>query len=194
MPVEFIGANPGATLFRAESRAGFVSLWEAEWSVRGPGVAVLAWVDGDEAVRLLTPDRELGSWLAETFTRHFPELDGLPEIAEPVDCDVLDWQIGHDSARARVLGSDGSSVIAAISKPMQSRPGLALRWRLGAASWTLTNLLTFCTDATLEVDGARVLARPEINGDGEQPHSSAFIATHETWTRLPDDTPADTLG
>jgi hypothetical protein len=56
MPVEFIGANPCATLMRADSRAGFVSLWEAEWSVQGSGLAVLAWVDGDDVVRLLTPD------------------------------------------------------------------------------------------------------------------------------------------
>lgn len=189
MPVEFIGANPVATLFRADTRAGFVSLWEAEWSTYGPGTAVLAWVEGDDSVRLLTPDADLGRWLTGTFSRHFPELDGLPEIAEPVDCDIAEWHVGPESARARVFGADGSSVIAAISKPMRSRPGQATEWRLGDATWTLTNLLTFCTDATLEVDGARVLARPVVEGGADDPTSSAFIAVHETWTRHPSSTP-----
>ncbi|WP_298331045.1 hypothetical protein [Haloactinopolyspora sp.] len=185
MSVEFIGANPAATFYRAQTRAAFVSLWEAEWSVHGPGVAVLAWVDGDEAVRLLTPDPALGQWLGDTFSRYFPELDGLPPIADPVFCDVIDWHIHSDSARVRVAGADGSSVIAALTKPLESRPGHVEGWKLGDTAWTLTNLLTFCADATLEVDGARVLARPEITGGGEAPLSSAFIATHETWTRHP---------
>lgn len=183
MPVEFIGANPSATLMRGEARAGFVSLWEAEWSVRGSGVAVLAWVDGDETVRLLTPDAELGGWLADTFSRHFPEFAELPEIGEPVDCDVIEWHIGQEYARVKVAGEDGSSIIALISRPVEIRPGQAPAMLLGDVQWTLTNLLTFCTDATLEVDGARVLGRPEISADGERSRSTAFIATHETWTR-----------
>lgn len=190
MPVEFIGANPCATLMRGESRAGFVSLWEAEWSVHGSGFAVMAWVDGDNMVRLLSPDAELGSWLADTFSRHFSELEGLPKIADPVDCDIVEWHIGTEHARVRVAGSDGSSVIAAISKPLQTRPGQAVNWLLGDVSWTLTNLLTFCADATLEVDGARVLGRPEVSGTGDRPQSTALIATHETWTSHPSPSPS----
>ncbi|HEU0041156.1 MAG TPA: hypothetical protein VFQ15_02285, partial [Jiangellaceae bacterium] len=86
MAVEFVGANPCATLLRGEARAGFVSLWEAEWSTHGPGFAVLTWVDGDEVVRVLSPDPKLGGWLAHTFSRHFPELSGLPPVSEPVEC------------------------------------------------------------------------------------------------------------
>ncbi|TDD95283.1 hypothetical protein [Jiangella asiatica] len=183
MPVEFIGANPCATLKRGDARAGFVSLWEAEWSVQGAGLALLAWVDGDDQIRLLTPDATLGSWLAETFSRYFPELDGLPEIAEPVDCDIVEWHIGSENARAKVVGADGSRVIATISRPVETRPGQAVAWQLGGVPWTLTNLLTFCTDATLEVDGARVLGRPEVTGNGGRAHSTAVIATYETWTR-----------
>lgn len=183
MPVEFIGANPRATLMRADSRAGFVSLWEAEWSAQGSGLAVLAWVDGDDAVRLLTPDAPLGGWLAGTFSRWFPELDGLPEIGDPIECDVVEWHIGPDHARAKVVGADGTRVIATISRPVETRPGQAVAWQLGGVPWTLTNLLTFCTDATLEVDGARVLGRPEVGGTDGRAHSSAVIATHETWSR-----------
>ncbi|NED99031.1 hypothetical protein [Phytoactinopolyspora halotolerans] len=183
MPVEFIGANPNVTLLRGQDRAGFVSLWEAEWSIRGPGVAVLAWTDGEEQVRLLTPEFALGSWLAETFSRHFPELSGLPDIGEPVECEVREWRITADYVRARVTAEDGSRVAVSIGQPFASRPGQVSDWELGDACWTMTNLLTFCTDATLEVDDARVFGRATVNEDDEQPTSTAFIATHETWTR-----------
>ncbi|WP_129668897.1 hypothetical protein [Phytoactinopolyspora endophytica] len=183
MPVEFIGANPNVTLFRGPAKAGFVSLWEAEWSVRGPGVAVLAWIDGDPQVRLLTPEFGLGTWLADTFSRHFPELSDLPEIGEPVECEVREWRVTSDHVRARVTGEDGSRVAVSIGQPFAARPGHVVDWELGDARWTLTNLQTFCMDATLEVDDARVLGRAVVNEDGDRPISTAFIATHETWTR-----------
>lgn len=186
MPVEFIGANPNVTLLRGETKAGFVSLWEAEWSVRGPGIAVLAWAEGDESVRLLTPELGLGTWLADTFSQHFPELTGLPEIGDPVDCEVREWRITNEHVRARVTGEDGSRVAVTIGQPIASRPGHVAGWKLGATQWTLTNLLTFCADATLEIDDARVLGRTSVNEDDqERPTSTAFIATHETWTRHP---------
>lgn len=183
MPVEFIGSNPCATLLRGESRVGLVSLWEAEWSVHGSGVAVLTWVDGDDAVRLLTPDLELGGWLAATFSAHFPELDGLPPVADPVACEVREWTIGPATARANVVSADAGSVVAMIGRALLTRPGHVADRQLGDTSWTLTNLLSFCADATLEVDGARVLGRPKVDGTGEHLTSTAFVATHETWTR-----------
>lgn len=184
MAVEFVGANPSATLLRGSARAGFVSLWEAEWSTHGPGFVLLTWVDGDDAVRLLTPDPALGGWLAETFSQYFPELEELPAVGDPVECQVDEWQIGPDVARVRVSGTDGSSVAATISRPIGTRPGEVIDWQLGPARWSMTNLLTFCADATLEVDGARVLGRPEIANVDGRPTSTAFIATHETWSKL----------
>jgi hypothetical protein len=70
-----------------------------------------------------------------------------------------------------------------ISQPFATRPGHVTGWELGSASWTLTNLLRFCTDATVEIDEARILGRVSVDEGGEQPTSTAFIATHETWTR-----------
>lgn len=184
MPVEFIGSNPCATLWRGESRVGFVSLWEAEWSSHGPGLAVLAWVDGADSVRLLSPDLELAGWLAGTFSRHFPELEGLPPIGDPVECEVVEWQVRPASARVDVVGVDSSRVVASISGALVTRPGHIPDWTLGETAWTLTNLLSFCADATLEVDGARVLGRAETTGGAADLTSSAFVATYETWTRL----------
>ncbi|NED98427.1 hypothetical protein G1H11_24310 [Phytoactinopolyspora alkaliphila] len=183
MPVEFIGANPNVTLRRGEAIAGFVSLWEADWSVRGPGVAVLAWAEGDTRVRLLTPEPSLGTWLTGTFSRYFPELSELPEIAEPIECEVREWRISADHVRAKVTGEDGTRVGVTISQPFTTRPGHVTGWELGSATWTLSNLLSFCTEATVEIDEARVLGRVSVDEHGEKPSSTAFIATHETWTR-----------
>lgn len=186
MPVEFIGANPSVTLLRGEAKAGFVSLWEAEWSVRGPGIAVLAWAEGDESVRLLTPELSLGVWLASTFSRHFPSLSGLPEVGEPIDCEIREWRITNEHVRARVTGEDGSRVAVTIGQPIATRPRYDADWKLGSTQWRMTNLLTFCADAMLEIDDARVLGRTSLSEDDEdRPTSTAFIATHETWTRLP---------
>ncbi len=184
MAVEFIGANPCATLMRGARRVGFVSLWDAEWSTYGSGMVVLAWADGDDAVRLLATDADLGTWLADTFSRHLPEMDGLPQIDGVVDCEVREWHVDAGGARADLLGADGSRVAATINRAAVTRPGLVPSWRLGSATWTMTNLLTFCVDATLEIDGARVLGRPELSGADDDLTSTAFLATHETWTLL----------
>jgi hypothetical protein len=191
MGVEFIGANPCATLMRGSRRVGFVSLWDAEWSTHGTGMAVLAWADGDDAVRLLATDADLGTWLADTFSRHLPELEGLPHIDGIVDCEVREWRVDAGGARADVLGADGSRVAATISRGAVTRPGFVSPCRLGGATWTLTNLLTFCVDATLEVDGARVLGRPELSGANDDLTSTAFVATHETWTLLDPAPPSE---
>lgn len=183
MPVEFIGANPTVTLFRGQAKAGFATLWEAEWSIRGPGVAVLAWVEGDPTVRLLTPEFALGAWLVDTFAQHFTELADLPEIGEPIECEVREWWITSEHVRAKVTGEDGSRVGVSLGQPFAIRPGHVSGWQLGWASWMMTTLVSYCTDATLEVDDARVLGRAVVNENDELPTSSAFIATHATWTR-----------
>lgn len=182
VPVAFIGANPCVTLLDDGTRTGFVSLWEAEWSVHGAGRAALVWRAGDAAVRLLTPDPRLGQWLAGTFSRHFPELDGLPDIAEPVDCEIAGWRVEVDTVRAELRGRDGSTVAASIGGALQTRPAHVPRWRLGDVPWTLTNLLTFCADAALEIDGSPVPGAASVTTAGGRVQSSAFIATHETWS------------
>ncbi|HEX6338570.1 MAG TPA: hypothetical protein VFZ85_16565, partial [Jiangellaceae bacterium] len=56
-------------------------------------------------------------------------------------------------------------------------------FQLGDVQWTLTNLLTFCADAFITVGGTPIDGQPAIIQDGAQTRSTAFIATHETWTR-----------
>jgi len=183
MSVELIGANPIATLTNRGERVAVVSMWDVAWSTHGAGRAVLVWVGGDESIRLLTPHEHLGSWLAQTFNRHFPEFEGLPEIADPIDCDITEWLIEPARARLDVVASDGLRVTTSISGPVQTRPGYAPTFQLGDLPWTLTNLLTFCADAVVMVGGTPIEAQPAISQDGPWTRSTAFIATHETWTR-----------
>ena len=60
VPVAFIGANPCVTLLDDGTRTGFVSLWEAEWSVHGAGRAALERYVGhmEDLIRMMKgPDR-----------------------------------------------------------------------------------------------------------------------------------------
>ncbi len=186
MSVELVGANPIATLMVGSERHGVLSMWDVAWSVQGHGRAVLTWTTNDDAVRLYSPDPELGSWLATTFNRYFPEFAGLPPIGQPVDCTFTAWELGQDRAHFEVAASDGPTVVGSISKPLQTRPGYDPAMRLGPAQWALTNLLTFCDHAVLEVDGKPVAGRPSTGTTDGKVHSTAFIATHETWVRHPE--------
>lgn len=183
MSVELIGANPIVTLTNQGERVAVASMWDVAWSTHGAGRAVLVWTDGDESIRLLTPHEHLGGWLAQTFNRHFPEFEGLPEIAGPIDCDITEWHIELHRARLEVVASDGLRVTISISRPVQTRPGYAHSFQLGDLQWTLTNLLTFCADAVITVGGTPIDGQPAIIQDGPRTQSTAFIATHETWTR-----------
>jgi hypothetical protein len=178
-----IGANPIAALTNRGERVAVVSMWDVAWSTHGAGRAVLVWVGGDESIRLLTPHEHLGSWLAQTFNRHFPEFEGLPEIAAPIGCRITEWLIQPDRARLDVVASDGLRVTTSISRPVQTRPGYAHTFQLGDVPWMLTNLLTFCADAVIMVGGKPVEGNPTISQDGPFTRSTAFIATHETWIR-----------
>jgi hypothetical protein len=140
-------------------------------------------VGGDESIRLLTPHEHLGSWLAQTFNRHFPEFEGLPEIADPIDCDITEWLIEPDRARWRLLPLVGCASQHRSAGRCRRAPGYANTFQLGDVPWMLTNLLTLCADAVIMVDGTPVEGHPTISQDGPLTRSTAFIATHETWIR-----------
>jgi hypothetical protein len=76
MSVLLVGANPGLTITRDGGTVAFVSMWRVDWSTHGPGRAIVLWHEGRTTVVTGTP--ALGLWLAGTFTRHFPEVEGLP--------------------------------------------------------------------------------------------------------------------
>ncbi|WP_199041700.1 hypothetical protein [Glycomyces salinus] len=183
MTVELIGSNPMATLVKDGRRNAIVSIWDVAWSARGSGRAVVAWAEGDPAVRLVTSDQSLGRWLGETFTRHFPEFEGLPPIADPVECRFTEWLIEPTRARVEAVATGHGRIAASIGDPVGTRPAHVRDFPLGEPGWTLTNLLTFCAEARIELDGEPVEGGPEVTSDDHRTSSTAFIAVHETWTR-----------
>src|SRR5699024_3115642 len=93
--VVLVGANPGIRLFDGDTVTAFASVWRVDWSTHGSGTAIITW-HRDE-VDLYTDVPALGRWLERYFTRHFPEVEGLP-WPNPVVHDVpahVDIDLGH---------------------------------------------------------------------------------------------------
>lgn len=173
-----VGANPGLLLYDdgapTDKRVAFVSMWRVDWSPFGAGRAVVLWHEG--RTRLLTDAPGLGWWLAEQYTRHFPEVDGLPwpepELTEaPVE---LDLDLAHG---VRVAAGD---VIATVSDPLDRRivsiesfPGNGLR---------LSNVYVPCRTGTLSIGGRTVQGAPRVADRS----SSAFLAEAEVWSEPRD--------
>lgn len=98
-----MGANPGVRLFVGDDVTAYASIWRVDWSQRGSGAAIVLWRAGD--VRVLASDVELGRHLERDFTRHFPEVSGLPW--HPVDPEQCRVEIDLDLERGlRAVGAD----------------------------------------------------------------------------------------
>lgn len=178
MGIVLVGANPGVLLRDGGEVTAFASVWQVDWSERGSGPAVVLWHDG--RVRLLAPDPALAEWLAETFVRHFGEVDGLPwstTVEEvPVELD-LDLDRG--------LAAKAGDVTVEISGVLDRRVFAADELTLGGVRYALSNVYAPCRDARITVAGALVPGTPETaDGSSDEPSSSAFLAVAESWTRL----------
>jgi len=163
VPVLLVGANPGLTVTREGDRVAFASVWRVDWSSHGPGRALVLWYGG--RTRVVTQTPKLGRWLADAFTRHFPEVDGLgwpePELTEaPVALD-LDLAVG--------VRASGGGVTVEVAQPGQ--------WRVGTVEsfpgngLRLSNVYASCGTGGITVDGQAV--------DGEP---AGFLADAEVWS------------
>lgn len=178
MGIVLVGANPGVLLRDGGEVTAFASVWQVDWSARGPGRAVVLWHDG--RVRLLGPDPALAEWLAETFVQHFGEVAGLPwsttveEAPAEVDLDL-----------DRGLTAKAGDVTVEISGVLDRRVFAAADLTLGGVRYALSNVYAPCRDARITVAGHPVSGAPEAtDGSGDEPSSSAFLAVAESWTRL----------
>ncbi len=176
MTLVLTGANPGVLLKADDGgTTAFASVWQVDWSEHGTGPAVVLWHDG--RVRLLGPDPELAGWLAETFVRHFGEVDGLPwEPAAPEQVDVeLDLDLGRGLvARA---GDVTVELDGVLDRRVFAMDGLSV----GGVTYALSNVYAPCRTARVTVGGTVVPGAPEVDPDG--PSSTAFLAVCESWTR-----------
>lgn len=165
MPVLLVGANPGLTLTRDGRRVAFASVWRVDWSSHGSGRALVLWHDG--RTRVVTETPKLGLWLADAFTRHFPEVDGLPWP----DPEVTEAPVTFDLDLATGARAGGGGVTLDLAEPGDLRtstvdgfPGNGLR---------LSNVFALCGTGGITVDGKTL--------DGEP---TGFLADAEVWSSV----------
>lgn len=178
MSVRLIGANPGLTLFDAAGeRTAFASVWRVDWSERGPGQAVVVWQAGE--VRILTPRPELGQWLTDEFTRHFPEVAGLPWGTPAVTHTAV--RLDYDLARG--IRAQAADVVVEIDEPLDRRLIRVPEFDLGGTPNLLSTVYVPCAEGRLTVDGVAVAGSPQVTHEPTT-SSSAFLADAEVWCRV----------
>jgi hypothetical protein len=175
MTVVLTGANPGVLLRDAGAVTAFASVWQVDWSERGAGRAIVLWHAG--RVRLLGPDPLLAGWLADTFVRHFGEVDGLPWQPGPVE--RADVELDLDLGRGMV--AKAADVTVEVEDVLDRRPFATNGLTLGGVDYALANVYAPCRTARITVGGAAVPGAPDV--DEAEPSSTAFLAVTESWTR-----------
>lgn len=189
MTVRLIGANPGLQLFAARDDAGdaagdgdqltgYASVWRVDWSTHGAGTALVLWHEG--RTRVLTGSPELGGWLAAEFTRHFPEVRGLP-WPEP-QLTVAPVQLEIDLAHGMRAGA--ADVEVEITDPLERRLVRVDDFDLGGTANQLSTVLIPCRAGSLRIGGAQVPGAPHVTTDPSI-SSTAFLADAEVWCHRP---------
>jgi hypothetical protein len=151
----------------------FASVWRVDWSVHGAGTALVLCHEG--RVRLVTAVPALGSWLADSFNRHFPEATGLL-WSEP---ECTDAPVIIEADMATGLHATAADITVEIAGPMDRRavtvaefPGNGLQ---------LSNVYTPCRTGRLTIAGRRVAGEPRVTTT-PRATSTAFLADAEVWS------------
>lgn len=174
----FVGANPAALLWDGDQATAYVSIWQVDWSVEGPGGAVVFCRPGE--FRLLCDPPLLGRWLFDNFVTHFPELNQFDLPARPA---VEQTSVKADLDLTAGLHATAGDLSIRITGVLDRRRVLDSGLRLGNVPWSLCNVYMPCRTARIEVGGAVVPGVPRYK-EGPPIGSSAFLAVAETWARL----------
>lgn len=175
--VLLIGANPGFRLFDGDRVTAYVSAWRVDWSPLGSGTAVICW--RDDEVHVYGHNRRLASWLERDFTRHFPEVEGLP-WPQPV-FHRAHAHISIDMATgARVRAGDLSLQLGDVR---DRRSFTTDEFPLGGADHSLHLVLGPCFSGQARVGGSIMEGDIVTSGPAGRPSSSAFITEAEVWRR-----------
>jgi len=176
--IVLVGANPGVLLRDENGQpTAFASLWIVEWSPRGAGTALIL-ADGNR-VRVLAESVELGGWLGDYFTRHFPEMASFgwpapePELV-PAEVD-LDLERGLVAS----VGDVALTFDGVLDRRIIDVDGI----ELAGVPHRLRNVYLPCERATIRVGDAVLPGSPQVGRDDDGPSSSAFLAVAEVWTR-----------
>ena len=170
-----VGANPAIQLFADGSCTAYVSCWRVDWSTHGPGTAIVLW--RPTGVSVLTERPALGQWLADSFVRHFPELEGLPWStprfrSAPTHVDV-------DLARGLQARAGALSVVTA--GVLDRRTFATDDFPLGGVPHSLSLVLGPCASGEIRVGDTALPGEIERGGTPERPGSSAFVTEAEVW-------------
>ena len=181
MTVRLIGANPGLRLFADDGEGellGYASVWRVDWSPYGTGPAVVTWYD--QRPHVISPSAELGRWLADEFTRHFPEVRGLPwpEPEVTVAPVTLELDLAHG------VRAQAADLEVEITDPLDRRLIRVDDFDLGGTPHLLSTVLLPCRHGAMRIGGVAVPGAPRLRnldgGDGPVA-SSAFLADAEVW-------------
>lgn len=166
--IRFIGANPGLTIIRNARRVAFASIWRADWSEQGSGWAIVLWYKGQTHV--VTTNHDLGRWLAQDFTRHFPEVAGLPWPQPAIETGeiAVTWDLAHG------VTARGGGITIELGPPVDRRLIQAGGFDLGGVKHHLSMVYMPCANAILKLDGVQV--------DGLE---KGFIADAGVWSTIP---------
>lgn len=175
--VILVGANPAIRLYDGDEMTAFASVWIVDWSERGKGAAVVLWHANQ--VRVLCPSRELGRWLSQDFTRHFPEVAGLPwpdPAVERTEVAIsLDPELG--------LLASARDVTVEMSGALDRRVVAAEAVELDGVPHGLSLVLTPMRDGYVMAGGAHLPGEVRLDEAPEGPISTACLATAEVWRR-----------
>lgn len=175
--VVLVGANPGFQLFDGDRVTAYVSAWRVDWSPYGAGTAVIRWEDDE--VHLYGADRRLASWLERDFTRHFPEVEGLP-WPDPV--------FHHVPARVDIDLATGARVRAGnlslgMGDVRDQRSFTTDDFPLGGVDHSLHLVLGPCFAGQGRVGGRMMEGEIVTSGTPDRPSSSVFVTEAEVWRR-----------
>ncbi|MGH3662835.1 MAG: hypothetical protein ACRDT8_19425 [Micromonosporaceae bacterium] len=183
--VILVGANPGVRLFDDNGDVvGYASVWLVDWSTHGKGEVIVVWHNGQ--VRVLSPDPELAYWLTQDFTRHFPEVKGLPWPEPKPDHSELrveraEVSVSLDPYHGMVASA--RDVTVKMSGTLDRRVYATDSFDLGGAPHGLSLVLIPTMNGSIMVQRDYVPGNVLIERDRERPSSSAFLAIAEVWRR-----------
>jgi hypothetical protein len=164
--IRFVGANPGLTVVEegGTNRLAFASVWRADWSERGQGKAIVLW--HAQRTRVVATSAELGRWLAGEFTRHFPEVQGLP-WPEP---EVTQARVDLELDLANGMKASAGGIEVEIHGPTDRRLFTTDDFDLGGVAHCLSTVVMPCSSGSLTVDGTQIKGQVK-----------AFLADAEVW-------------
>ncbi|WP_114907930.1 hypothetical protein [Ornithinimicrobium murale] len=173
-----IGANPGIQLFdEAGECTAYASVWRVSWSPEGTGDVLILW--RPDGVTVYSANRHLAQVVTDDFTRHFPEMDGLP-WPDPVHRRI---PVVMHLDMARGLWARAGAVEVRMSDVLDIRSFTTDQFPLGGVPHSLHLVLGPCGHGQITVRGRRLPGAISVGSGSTGPSSSAFVTDAEVWRR-----------